>query len=34
METIDAKGLACPTPIIKAKKALRINSEIAVEVYD
>lgn len=34
METIDAKGLACPTPIIKAKKALRSNSEIAVEVDD
>lgn len=30
METIDARGLACPTPVVKAKKALKQYNEFEI----
>ncbi|MEL3908869.1 MAG: sulfurtransferase TusA family protein [Treponemataceae bacterium] len=32
METIDARGLACPAPVVKAKKALAKKSEFEILV--
>lgn len=32
METVDARGLACPAPVVKAKKALARTSEFEILV--
>lgn len=32
METIDARGLACPAPVVKAKKALKANDNFEILV--
>lgn len=32
METVDARGLACPAPVVKAKKALKANNEFEILV--